>query len=116
MYGRIKYSEFIKFDFLCAGNEQFTINCSYSFEAQTPQNTPDTVLAIIVNFSAASPDDAVHFRAQCRVVFDLTDAGTIPDENEFIDSYYKVAYQVFCNKANEIIVAMGQNPFGFQDI
>ena len=116
MDGRIKYSEFVKFDFLSTVNEQVPVNCIYSFEAQAPQNTQDVIRAIVVNFSADSPNDAVHFRARCRVVFDLTDVGTIPDENEFIDSYYKAAYQEFCNRANEIIVAMRQNPFGFQDI
>lgn len=116
MSGRIKSSEFIKFDFWSSAANQTKLDCSYSFQAQLPVDTDDKVLAILVLFQADSPDDIVHFHAQCRVVFDFSDLDELPNEDTFITGNYEAAYQEFCNRANDALAALGQNPFDFHEI
>lgn len=116
MRGRIKNSEFIKFDFWSSASSKTELSCSYSFQAQHPVGTDDKVLAILVLFQADSTDNAVHFHAQCRVVFDFSDMDKLPDEDGFIAENYKAAYQEFCSRANDAFAALGQNPFDFHEI
>lgn len=116
MCGTIKSSEFIKFDFWTSTNAQVNMDCSYNFKAQYPIDTEDKILAILVLFQADSPKDVVHFHAQCRVVFDFTDVDKLPNEDDLIAENYIAAYQEFCKKANEALIALGQNCFDFQEI
>ena len=116
MCGKIKSSEFVKFDFLTSTNAPVSLNCSYSFKAQLPVDTEDKILAILVIFQADSPKDTVHFHAQCRVVFDFTGVDKLPNEDDLIAENYMTAYQEFCKKANEALIVLGQNCFDFQEI
>lgn len=116
MRGRIKSSEFIQFDFYASASSKTDLECSYSFKAQYPIDTDDKVLAILVSFQADTPEDSVHFHAQCRVVFDFTDIGELPNENDLISGNYNAAYQEFCKKSNEALLILGQNRFDFQEI
>lgn len=116
MCGKIRSSEFIKFDFLTSTNASVSLDCSYNFEAQLPVGTEDKVLAILVVFQADSPKDIVHLYAQCRVIFDFTGVDELPNEDELIAENYTAAYQEFCKKANEALIALGQNCFDFQEI
>lgn len=118
MYGRIKSSEFTQFDFWTAPNAgaPVSLNCSYDFKPQYPKGTDDKVLAILVVFRADAPEDVVHFYAQCRVVFEFAEDDELPNEGDLITENHLAAYQRFCEKANEALIALGQNPFGFQAI
>lgn len=116
MCGKILGSEFIQFDFWTSTNAQINLECSYSFKVQHPVDTDDKVLAIIVFFQADSPEDIVHFHAQCRVVFDFTGVDELPNEDDLITGNYIAAYQEFCKKANEALIVLGQNCFDFHEI
>lgn len=116
MCGKIKSSEFIQFDFRSSATVQTNLDCSYSFQPQHPVGTDDKVLAILVLFQADSPKDIVHFHAQCRVVFDVSDADEVPSEDDFLAENYRAAYQEFCSRANDAFAVLGQNPFDFHEI
>lgn len=116
MRGKIKGSEFTKFDFWTSTNVPTNLECSYSFGAQHPVDTDDKVLAILVFFQADSPEESVHFHAQCRVVFDFADVEELPNEDDLISENYIAAYQEFCERANEALIVLGQNRFDFQEI
>lgn len=116
MRGKIKSTEFIKFDFWTSTDAPTNMECSYSFKAQHSVGTSDKVLAIMVFFRADSLEDVVHFRAQCRVVFDFADMDELPNGDDLIDGNYIAAYQEFCKKANEALVILGHNPFDFHAI
>lgn len=116
MYGKVIYSEFLKFDFLADINVQINLKCSYDFKAQAPNNIEDEIRAVLVSFDADSEGDTVHFHARCRVVFDLREVTAMPDEETFIAQNYRIAYQEFAKKANEVMEILGQNPFVFEEI
>lgn len=118
MRGNIKSSEFIQFDFWARPNVESPINldCSYDFKPQHPSGTDDKILAILVVFRAEASEDAVHFRAQCRVVFEFSENDAPPNDAELIAENYRAAYQRFCDKANEALLVLGQNCFDFQEI
>ena len=116
MRGRITGAEFIQFDFYASTNTKKDLKCSYSFKAQHPADTDEKIRAILVTFQADAPDDSVRFHAQCRVTFDFTDIGAVPNEYDLVADYYNAAYQTFCEKSNEAFPILGQNHFDFQEI
>ena len=116
MCGSIRSSEFIKFDFWTSTSVPVSMECSYNFKAQHPVGTDEKIFAIMVFFQAESPEDVVHLRAQCRVVFDFSGVDELPNEDDLIEGNYLAACQEFCKKANEVMIAMGQNSLDFQEI
>ena len=118
MRGKIKSSEFMQFDFWTAPNAgtPINLNCSYDFKPQYPKGTDDKILAIVVNFRADAPEDVVHFHAQCRVIFEFSEEDDLPNEDDLITENHLAAYQRFCEKTNEAMLVLGQNPFDFHEI
>lgn len=112
----IKTINFIKFDLLDDASDKVALNCNLQFSAQVPREKTKLERAILIMFKATTETDVMHLEIQARVVFQFQTSECIPKDEQFLDKYYKEAYQFFKEKIDVVMTGLGKENLRFPEI
>lgn len=112
----IKTINFIKFDLLDDASDKVALNCNLQFSAQVPKEKEKLERAILIAFKATTETDAMHLEIQARVVFQFQTSDCMPKDEQFLDKYYKEAYQTFKEKIDVVMEKLGKENLRFPEI
>ena len=113
----IKNVDCLKFKYECLdARQEFILESTLQFTAQTPINKSLLERAILVDFSAEGDGNKFKLECVCRVVFSFDTAADIIEDKQLLEQHQQEAYEQLQQLINKVLPAMGQIPLQFPKI